>query len=186
MLSDALLIRLASTVLPRRAAGQSSWLLLLERSCLVILSLCMCLLPELALWVWWWTKRNTSVMLHGNVNLTSWTKLLICISWSQNLYSSLNGSWLYAKLNVLSSTEVMAESTEPSLSETPCLTCQRFAMVQLHWRFPTTGSLSLGSRGKSEAHSISQFSEIISARWAVSHFWSWPNIVLQMYCDVGL
>lgn len=49
MLTAYLLIRLVSTVLPRLAEGQSSWLLLLARSCLVILSLCMCLLPELAL-----------------------------------------------------------------------------------------------------------------------------------------
>lgn len=98
MPNAALVIRLVSTVLPRPAAGQSSWLLLLERRCLVFQSLCMCLLPELALWAWWWTKRNTSVMSHGNVNLPFWTTLLICKSTS-NLYSSSNRSWQCLWLN---------------------------------------------------------------------------------------
>ncbi|MEQ2179091.1 hypothetical protein GOODEAATRI_021063, partial [Goodea atripinnis] len=45
-LCPSLLFRPVSTVLLRPAAGQSSWLLLQGRSCLAILNLCTCLLPE--------------------------------------------------------------------------------------------------------------------------------------------
>lgn len=91
-------------VLLRPAAGQSSWLLLLERSCLVILSLCMCLLPELALWAWWWMKRNTSVMSHGNVNIIHFPlSRSVIVDHIQLKQVITMPMWLYTRLIFLSS-----------------------------------------------------------------------------------
>lgn len=61
---------------------------------------------------------------------------------------------LTANLSCMS-TEATAGSTEPSPSETPCPICRRFATARLRWRSPTTASRSRGSRGRSEARSIS-------------------------------
>lgn len=81
----------------------------------------------------------------------------------------------------------MVESTEPSLSETPCLICLRSATVRLLWRFPTTESPSPGSRGRSEAHSTSPFSETTSARWGVlSNFILSPPIFSIVICIAGI
>lgn len=52
----------------------------------------------------------------------------------------------------------------PSRCETQCPTCQRCGMELQHWRSPTTGSLSPGSRGSSGAHSTSPSSGTTSVR----------------------
>lgn len=81
-------------MLLRPGAGPSSWLLLRERSCHAILSLCMCLPPELALSALWWVKRDTSAMSHGNVNtFPFWVAYIVflgCKCFSQDIKASLS------------------------------------------------------------------------------------------------
>lgn len=97
MLCPPLPARLVSMVLPKPAVGRSSWLLLQERSCPATPNLCMCLLPELARWVWLWMKGNMSVMLHGNVNLhllISFLAVLYCKPFRPNVAALLRLNFL--------------------------------------------------------------------------------------------